>query len=138
MRIVLTNGTELVATGIHAQQVTYQGVLRDCLIFLFDPETISMDEAGKLFCADNCSTIKIVDEEGEYLHSNYTIQLEIGRSIKEIALYGTMAGSEQAGFDMSNRVYVKMAQSTMAERQLERQQEVLDALLIAQLEGGVM
>ena len=135
MKVVLANGTEVAITGVHAQQVTYQGVLRDCLIFLFEPETIGADAVSNLFCANNCSVIKIEDDEGEYLHSNYTIQLEAGRGYKDIALYGTMAGSEQAGNAMSQRVYVKMAQSTLAERKLEQQQEVLDALLVAQLEG---
>ena len=54
----------------------------------------------------------------------------MGQGCKDFALSGSVTELEQVP-----AVYVRMAQSTQAERQLQAQQETLDALVVSALEG---
>lgn len=133
MQITLTNGVVLDCLGVHAKQVTYQGVLRDCLIFLFNPDVYSVEEISEHFTTDNSNSIKIMNDSDEYIHSNYTIQVEAGKGYRDMVLYGTMLGSEQAE-NTEKRVYVKILQTTLAERKLEEQQKIIEKLLAEKVE----
>ena len=130
MIVKLKNGFTISVLGVHGQNCFYQGVNRDCLIFLFDPSVVSLSDLAQAFTAENCQTISIEEEENCFLHENYTIRLAIGQGFQAEAL------GNQIGKDDRQCVFVKMAQSTLAERQILQQQETLDALLIATLEGN--
>lgn len=43
MKIKLYNGVELEASGMFGRNYFYQGMNRDSLVFLFDPENVSFD-----------------------------------------------------------------------------------------------
>lgn len=49
MKIKLANHAELDALGVHGQHTFYQGVNRDCLIFLFDPAAVSLETVCAAF-----------------------------------------------------------------------------------------
>lgn len=129
MQIVLNDGAAFELKGVHGQNIFYQGINRDCLIFLFDAAT-DINEILNAFTAENCKKIFITDGENKYLHENYTIRIALGRGYQAEALGNAVAKDE------TQCVFVKTAQTTLAERQILQQQETLDALLIAALEGN--
>jgi len=128
VKIKLTDGTELEALGVHGRNVYYQGVGRDCLIFLFEP-TVGLDSVRSAFTAGNCQSIEVSDDKGAYIHENYTLRIELGEGFISHVLEGSV------GQDTRQCVYVKIAQTTLAERQLQEQQAAIDALVVAALEG---
>lgn len=131
MKIVLSNGKELEALGVHGRSLNYQGVMRDSLIFLFDPAVVSVEDAMADFTEDACSVITIVEEDGSmFFHENYTVRIEAGCGYKEMITSGGVSGN-----DVSQSTYVRMAQTTLSERTLQQQQETIDALIVAVLEG---
>jgi len=129
VKIQLANGAQLDALGVHGQHTFYQGVTRDCLIFLFDPAAVSLDAVCTAFVPENCATIQLSDDSGTFLHENYTIRVEAGIGLQEHILTGSVKD------DTRQCVFVKMAQASLAERQLLEQQAILDALIVANLEG---
>ncbi len=129
MKVKLADGRELEALGVHGRNTYYQGVSRDCLIFLFDPETVSYAEAREKFTESNCAAIEVSDDNRTYLYENYTMRIEMGEGIKSHVIEGSV------GQDTSKCVFVKMAQSTLAERKILEQQAAIDALVAAALEG---
>jgi len=126
--ITLTDGVEREVVGVHGQSTFYQGVSRDSLLFLFAPET-DLNELLRVFTPENCRQICIKDGKDSYIHENYTIRIEVGTGYQEQVLNGNV------GQDMTQCAFVRMAQSTLAERQLLEQRETLDALVVAALEG---
>jgi len=129
MKIQLANGAQLDALGVHGQNIFYQEINRDCLTFLFDPETVSLEAVCATFVPENCAAIQITDDTGTFLHENYTIRVQAGTGCQEYILTGSV--KEDTGLC----VFVKMAQSTLAERQILEQQAAIDALVVAALEG---
>lgn len=129
MNLTLQNGEQFQVKGVHGQNIFYQGINRDCLTFLFDART-DINEIVKNFTAENCKKIVIEDGENKYLHENYTIRIALGLGYQAEALGNAVTK------DGTQCVFVKMAQSTLSERQLQQQQETLDALLVATLEGN--
>lgn len=133
MKVTLTNGETLQVQGIHGRNVNYQGVQRDSLIFLFHPETVPLEKALTAFTPERCALVTVEDDNGEtFIHENYTIRLEAGIGYRDMILAGGVDGQT-----MELSVYVRMAQSTLAERMLQNQQEAIDALLIAALQEGL-
>lgn len=130
MIVKLADGTELECLRADGRQVEYQGTVRDCLIFLFD-ETVSLAQIESAFTVENCRRLELCEDDNIFVHEDYTLRIAYGRSYKETVIHNNSVVKEND--DAVN--YVKMVQTTMAERQLEQQQEVLDALLVAQLEG---
>lgn len=131
MKITLSNGTEFEALGVHGRSMNYQGTQRDSLVFLFDPEAHSLTDIVNAFNEENCSAITLEDGNGNtYLHENYTIRIEAGIGYKEMVKSGSVSTN-----DTTQAVYVRMAQTTLAERKLLSQQEVLDVLVAQALEG---
>lgn len=128
MKVQLYNGVELEASGVFGQSCFYQGVSRDSLVFLFAPESVSFDTIRAAFTPENCREILLSDEKETFVHEHYTIRLEIGIGFKERVLTGSVKQ------DATQSIFVTMAQSTLAERQLLEQQAALDALIIATLE----
>ena len=49
MTIKLKDGFTVPSLGVHGQNCFYQGVNRDCLIFLFDPSVISLSDFARAF-----------------------------------------------------------------------------------------
>jgi len=127
--VKLADNTELEALGVHGRNVYYQGVGRDCLIFLFAPETVNLDAVRSKFTPENCACIEVSDGSGTYVYENYTIRVELGEGYVSHVLEGNV------GQDTKQCVYVKMAQSTPAERKILEQQAAIDALVVAALEG---
>ncbi len=129
MNVKLADGKEFEVLGVHGRNMYYQGVSRDCLIFLFDPEAVSYAEARELFTENNCTAIEVSDGNGVYLHENYTMRIETGEGFISHILDGSV------GQDTRKCVFVKMAQSTLTERKILEQQAAIDALVVAALEG---
>lgn len=129
MKIQLANEAELNAIGVHGQNTFYQGTNRDCLLFLFDPQTVSLDAVCAAFTPENCKTVQITDDTGTFLHEHYTIRVEAGVGCQDYVLTETVKENTQ------QCVFVKMARSTLAERKLLEQQAAIDALVVAALEG---
>lgn len=112
MKIILSNGSEFEAIGVHGTTTMYQGSSRDSLTFLFNPESVSIDTIIKEFTADNCTTIKIQDSDTISVHDGYSIRTQAGVGLKEVAL-GRVATEES-----DTVVYCKMVKITYAEEQI--------------------
>lgn len=132
-QIKLSNGYLLDCIGIHGRPIEYQGVKRDSLTFLF-AENQSIDFLNDIFSPENCTKITIISESGEEdIHTNYTIRIGLGRGYKNLAIASNYAiGSNQE--ELEKVCWVQMAQTSLAERQLQSQSEVLDMLLLNELE----
>ncbi|MBQ3426549.1 MAG: hypothetical protein IJH37_05315 [Clostridia bacterium] len=131
MKVILSNGKELEAKGVHGRSINYQGVQRDSLIFLFDAESESLTDALEDFTAENCAAVTLEGDNGErFIYEHYTIRTELGYGYKDFVLTGGVSGK-----DDSKVVYVRMAQTTLLERTVESQQEAIDNLIAAVLEG---
>jgi len=128
MKVQLYNGVELEASGVFGRSCFYQGVSRDSLVFLFSPESVSLEAVRAAFTPANCREILLSDEQEMFVHEHYTIRLAMGIGYKEQVLTGSVKQ------DLTQSIFVIMAQSTLAERQLLNQQAALDALIIATLE----
>ena len=129
MKVTLSNGKELEALGVHGRSISYQGVQRDSLIFLFDIENESLSDALKDFTAENCGTITLTNEDEEqFIHEHYTIRAELGYGYKELVLTGGVTGNDE-----TKVVFVRMVQTTLLERTVENQQEAIDSLIISAL-----
>lgn len=125
MIIKLANGSELTVLGVHGRNVNYQGVNRDSLILLFDVNIYTLTEISDLFTAENCATIALIDDGCMSLHENYTIRINAGVGYKDFVLRGNTSGDEQ-----QQRVYIQIAQSTLAERVIENVLETVDLLVL--------
>lgn len=135
MTVTLSNGEQLNCLGVHGGPVTYQGVTRDRLTFLFDPGEISVEQLLEKFTAENCAAVTLADEtEAESsaaVHEHYTIRTGAGMGMKDLAQRGGYGSSVT---DERQVCWVSMAQSTLAERMLLSQQEAIDALIVSVLE----
>lgn len=134
MTLTFKDGTTLPLLGVHGRTMNYEGVLRDSLLFLMDPEKVSLETALETFTPERCAAIHLMDETDRrqevFVHEHYTIRVEVGQGCKDFALSGSVTELEHVP-----AVYVRMARSTQAERQMQAQQEALDALLVSVLEG---
>lgn len=134
MTLTFKDGTTLPVLGVHGRTMNYEGVLRDSLLFLMDPEKVSLETVLETFTPGRCAAIQLMDETDRrqevFVHEHYTIRVEVGQGCKDFALSGSVTELEQVP-----AVYVRMARSTQAERQMQAQQEALDALLVSVLEG---
>lgn len=134
MTLTFKDGTTLPLLGVHGRTMNYEGVLRDSLLFLMDPEKVSLEQVLESFTPERCVAVQLVDETDRrrevFVHEHYTIRVEVGQGCKDYALSGSVTELEQVP-----AVYVRMARSTQAERQMQEQQETLDALVIGALEG---
>lgn len=131
MKLTFANGSELDVLGVHGRTVIYEGIQRDSLIFLMDPNAVSLEDAMGAFTESACKTMQLTDDKGNmFVHEHYTIRVEVGQGYKDYALTGGVSGQ-----DMEQMTYVRMARSTLAERQLQAQQEAIDALVLSALEG---
>lgn len=131
MKVTLTDGKVFQILGVHGKTMNYQGVTRDSLIFLFDPDKVSLDSVLEAFTEKACSSIAITDDDGNtFFHEDYTIRIEAGTGYKEMIMTGGVAST-----DTDQTVYVRMAQTTLTERTIQQQQDTIDALVVAVLEG---
>lgn len=136
MTVTFQDGTSLPLLGVHGRPVNYEGVQRDSLLFLMDPERVPIQAAMEAFTPENCQAVTLAAEDGAhpeaFVHENYTIRVEVGQGSRDYALSGSVTELKQIP-----AVYVRMARSTLAERTLQAQQEILDSLVVAALESGV-
>jgi len=135
MTVTLSNGEQLRCLGVHGGPLTYQGVTRDCLTFLFDPGEISVEQLLAKFTAENCAAIILTDgtdgETTSAVHEHYTIRVGAGVGYKDLVCRG-MSGTEIR--DEQLTAYVSMAQRTLSERMLMEQRNAVDALIVSALE----
>lgn len=123
MKIILANGTELDPIMVTGGGRFVNGSQRDTLNFIFPAET-SLDELDALFTDANCESIKLVEGDKEYIHSGYTIRVELSR-----APMVTQPATEDTDEVVENRVTVSMAIRTYMEKQLAEQAKTLNYLL---------
>ena len=129
MKIILLDGTELESLGVHGRTITYQGINRDSLIFIFDPNVVDINTVKEKFTPENCESIILVEDHDEFIHENYCIRTELGQTDRSLLLNEI---SRNDGVQSSEVVYVKMAQMSYTEMQVKKQQE---AIIINSLEG---
>lgn len=141
MKIEFTDGTMMDCEGVYSSACFYQGVSRDMYTFLFSPEA-DLNALSDLFTPENCKRITIhTDDGGTFVHEHFTIRYGLGCSAKENAMgenANAMKPPANDGEDDGQKVFlawVKMIQTTLAERKILEQQEVLDTLLVSQLMG---
>lgn len=131
MKITFANGKSVNCVGVVGQQTQYQGTQRDSLTFLFD-KSRSVSGLASLFTPEACTSIMLTDDDGnEYLHEHYTLRLAAGNGAKGLAL-GFGVTDDEAAQQVS---YVRMAQTTLGERAIEKLREETDDLIVAVLEG---
>ena len=129
MKIILANGTELNPIIVTGGSRFLNGASRDALSFIFPAET-SLDELDALFTDENCETVKIYENETEYIHTGYTIRAELSRT--PMVVTPAIEDTEEV---VENRVTVSMALRTYAEAQLAKltQQSALHEECIVEL-----
>ena len=128
MKIILCNGAELTPNTVMGGKRLVQGASRDTLTFVF-PDGTSLDELDKLFTAENCERITIVEADGsEYVHSDYVIRAELKRELMEVE----PATADKTG-TYESRVTVAMSRRTYQEIQLASLTETVDLLVMESL-----
>lgn len=124
MKVILCNGVELTPNTVTGTKRLVQGASRDTLTFVF-PDGTSLDELNRIFSAENCETITIVENDGsEYVHSGYVIRAELKREPVEVA-----AESDTEPATYQDRVVVAMSRRTYQESQYAELQEALNLIL---------
>lgn len=129
MLIKLANGTELNPIAALGEKRYVQGASRDTILFAFSAEN-TLDNLDRLFTAENCETITIVDGENEYIHRGYTVRAELKREPVEVT-----PATESTEAVYENRVFVAMAQRTYSESQIASLTETVDLLVMESLMG---
>lgn len=123
MKIILANGLELEPILVTGSKRTVQGANRDTLTFVF-PENVSLDEIDNVFSAENCESVKLVNDEGEFVYNGYTIRAELKRTPTEV-----IVNKDTGEIAIENRVSVSMSERTYAETQMADMRESLELLL---------
>lgn len=126
-KIVLTNGKELSPLTITGAKRSVQGQSRDTLTFVF-PAEAGLEALDSEFSEENCETIRIVEEENEYIYSGYVIRAELSKSAKEIA-----PATDSAEAEYEDRITVAMSQRSYVESQLASLTETVDVLVMESL-----
>ena len=131
MKIILCNGVELTPNTVTGTKRLVQGASRDTLTFIFQDGT-SLDELDRIFSAENCEKITIIDNDGsEFVHSGYVVRAELKREPVEVA---AASDSEPATYE--NRVVVAMSRRTYQESQFAELQEALNLILSGETGEG--
>lgn len=156
--IRFVNGDELRVLGVHSQQITYNGISRDQLIFLFDAETTTLDEiAAEFRDPANCSTIIIgvitpvknpdpdtpTETVEEFAHSGYTILLGYGYANRQKVI-NDMPTNPDPRDDWAQTQepkmvnFAKLVRSTILEQNVQTQGVVLKEVVeyLAETEGS--
>lgn len=124
MEIKLANDTTLNPIIVTGRKMSVQGSLRDTLSFIF-PASAGMETLDSVFTAENCETIKIVEDSGtENIHKGYTIRAELGKASVEVT-----PATESTEAVYEDRITVSMSQRTYAETQIAETKSAMNALL---------
>jgi hypothetical protein len=124
MKVILCNGVELTPNTVTGTKRLVQGASRDTLTFVF-PDGASLDELNRIFSAENCENITIIENDGsEYVHSGYVIRAELTREPVEVA---SASDTEPATYE--DRVVVAMSRRTYQESQYAEMKNTIDTLL---------
>lgn len=133
MKIILTDGTELHPILVTGGSKYILGSSRDTLTFIF-PEDPSLEEIDTLFTSENCKSIKMYQDNNEYIHKGYVVRTELKRSPVIVIHEETFVNEE--GYEktkteeiIENRVFVSMSVQTPTEKQIDNVQDVMNALL---------
>lgn len=137
MRVELVDGTQLNALDTRGFVITFQNAQRDCLEFHFDAETYSMDDIDKIFSRENCMVIKLTDIEHSPdhtdIHRDYCIRKSLEKTTDHSYGGQVTIGSLQHDAD-DERVIVRMAQMTEAEKVQADLLDAVDTLILSSLE----
>ena len=121
------NGIELNAITVGGSTTHYQGSQRNTLTFYFD-DTHSFAQLDTAFTSLNTARITLADDDGTYLHDNYTMRVSMA--------YAPYCVSEETDTEpavFENRYTVVMAQKTYSEQQIESLQDTVDILVLESL-----
>lgn len=125
MKIILANGAELHPILISGGKKHVQGTTRDTLTFSFSAEE-SMIELDAAFSAENCTSIIIVDNDGnEFIHKNYVIRADMSKAPVEVE-----TATSEVGATFEDRITVSMSQTTYLETQLATLTDTVDMLVM--------
>lgn len=116
------NGTDLALITCRGSKENFHDAYRDVLEFCIDPALVTLDEADALFTAENCATLILTDDEGQYTHEGYTERVNLEKAEKTVL---TGAGEKVK----AAMICVKMGQQTALERQLAELETANDILL---------
>lgn len=131
MKVILADSTGLEALSVRGEPVFWQNATRDCLSFHFDPDRYTLDQIDREFTAENCSTVTLKDEEGEYLYSGYVIR----RGLEKSRDYGyTSSASGASGEPQPEHIIVRMAQISYLEQTQAELADAVDLLILSSLE----
>lgn len=128
MTVKLANGTEVEAIGVTGGGVRWQGADRDALTFVLDPEKYGLEEVDALFTSENCASITLVDDAGEYVHKGYTLRKHLSLENREVPPALDAEGPQEP--KTVREIRVQMAQVSYLEQAVGDLAEVTDALLI--------
>ena len=154
MIIKLKNGDCFKCLEVRAITMTYQGVIRDGLIILFRPEDISLNELEQKFTTENCQRMVVMNESEvnettiaaendmetnivktvaeEYVSEDFTIRVGFGFGYKRY-VFDDMPYSVNTTEPPEPVNWIKLLQTSLTERSIQNQQEVLDALVVEAL-----
>lgn len=127
MQITLHNGTVLNPLTAIGTSKLVQGATRDTISFVF-PESTDLNEMDAIFTPENCETITVNGDDGDYLYSGYTIRAEVKRVPVEVA-----PATETDAAVYENRVIVSMGQRTFLESQIASLTDTVDVLVLDSL-----
>ena len=130
MKIKLANGQELDALGVRGENIYFQGMNRDCLGIIFDPERYSLAEIDGAFTSENCQSMTLTDESGSYIHRGYIIRRSLEKSTSDGRTGGTGSGAAP-----KEKIIVKMAQISYLEQTQADLADAVDMLILSGLEG---
>lgn len=154
--LIFNNGGAIDFVECYSGGEYVQGAQRDVLDFRFDPSVISLDAADKMFSAEECGKltiletkveqVSVVDEEGnpvvdengdpvmqdverteEFLYEDYSLRVALSKQRFHLA---TENGTEDV-----EQISVKMGQLTYVEKQVASLTDTVDVLVLESLMG---
>lgn len=124
MKVILKD-KEFEVIQVVGESAYIENFNRDVLAFHFEKGKYSFDELDEAFSnVENTSKIKLVEEEKEYIHDDYSIKVSVGTENVLI-----QNGNSNTQDTFKERIVVKLAKLNYAEKQLKSQQEQIDELM---------
>lgn len=136
MKLKLNNGTEINILNVNGTSRFFQNANRDCLEIQIAKSEKTLDEIATLFVENNTKSISLLNDDGEFIHENYSLRAEL--SLKPIIIAPETPTSQAV---IEERICVTMAQKQYAEIKLQEQENKIAMLEEAVAEmayGGAM
>lgn len=117
MKIYFANATEVEVYQVTGESRFINGQNRDSLTFVM-PAALSLDEVDNMFNETACESMKLVDENGEYIYKGYTVRVELKK--EKVTLSTNVDTPEEITEDVTeDRIFVTMARRTYNEEQVK-------------------